>query len=69
MNRRVDMTEKYKSRGNYEKKLMSMLQRGELVQKPGQVNHVEVRHDSWCGALRGKRCTCEPDVSLRELRS
>ncbi len=23
---------------------------------------IDVRHDDWCGALRGQVCNCDPDI-------
>ena len=30
--------------------------------RPGEVVHVEVRHDNWCGIYEGRACDCEPEV-------
>jgi hypothetical protein len=33
--------------------------------KPGTLQHVEVRHDSWCALLNGRGpCICHPEVVL-----
>ncbi|MBM5811961.1 MAG: hypothetical protein FJ191_08370 [Gammaproteobacteria bacterium] len=38
---------------------------GSEVIKPGTVNHIEVRHDTWCDLLhRRGPCNCRPDVRL-----
>jgi hypothetical protein len=46
---------------NYLSKLAQMEAEGKLPRGPG-LSHVLVLHDSWCGALRGKRCDCDPDI-------
>lgn len=36
--------------------------------KPGTVNIVEVRHDTWCDFLSKKgECNCDPDMAINEL--
>ena len=30
--------------------------------RPGEVVHVEVRHDDDCGIFEGRPCDCEPEV-------
>ena len=33
--------------------------------RPGSVNHVEVKHDSWCDQLAGRGpCNCKPEVRM-----
>jgi hypothetical protein len=32
-----------------------------VPQAPG-VWHTDVRHDDWCGYLRGRRCNCDPVI-------
>jgi hypothetical protein len=32
--------------------------------EPGKVHDIAVRHDPWCGLLKGGRCNCDPDVSF-----
>lgn len=47
---------------NYLEKELELL--GDIA--PGTVSDVDVRHDAWCDALRGKGfCNCDPDVTLR----
>lgn len=56
------MSHTNKTTPGYMPRILRMLQQGELVTRPGQPLHIDVRHDHWCGALRGQRCTCEPDI-------
>ena len=28
----------------------------------GEIVHVEIRHDDWCGIFEGRPCDCNPDV-------
>ena len=30
--------------------------------RPGEVIHVEIRHDDWCPIFEGGPCNCDPDV-------
>ncbi len=41
--------------------LRQALEHGKDV-RAGQIVHVEVRHDDWCGILEGRPCDCEPQV-------
>ena len=41
--------------------LRQVLQHGKDV-PPGEVVHVEVRHDDDCGIFENRACDCEPEV-------
>jgi hypothetical protein len=46
---------------NYNLKLLRMEAEGKVPHGPG-LWHIDIRHDDWCGGLRGKRCNCDPDI-------
>jgi hypothetical protein len=46
---------------NFVKKLLDLDAKGKVPQTPG-VWHTDVRHDDWCGYLRGRRCNCDPVI-------
>jgi hypothetical protein len=51
---------------NYTRKLLRMLASGELGQPlPGEVRHIDIEHEPWCGVYRGKRCNCDPVIKVR----
>jgi hypothetical protein len=48
---------------NYQKKLARLQARGGLNLGPG-VHDMAVSHDAWCGIYKGKRCNCDPDITI-----
>jgi hypothetical protein len=47
---------------NFLRKLVYLRRMGVL---PNGVAAVDVAHDPWCGIFEGKRCNCDPDISLK----
>jgi hypothetical protein len=47
---------------NYQKKVALLAAQGLFT--PG-VHEVFIAHDEWCGVHQGKRCNCDPDVTLK----
>ena len=45
-------------------KLHSLWRIGALPRDVG-VHHIAVEHDDWCGVFQGKRCDCDPTITLR----
>ena len=48
---------------NYLVKIRKMWETGELPRTAGY-HQIAVYHDDFCGVFEGKRCDCDPDVSL-----
>jgi hypothetical protein len=47
----------------YMKKLMKLVAEGKL--RPGDLVHVDIHHGPRCPFLRGRVCTCDPDIRVR----
>jgi hypothetical protein len=47
---------------NYMAQLLKLAREGHFA--PGEVHAIEVHHAGWCGFPRGKRCNCNPELSL-----
>ena len=50
---------------NYYRKVMELVERGEVQLCPGQVREVDIYHDDWCGIYRGDYCDCDPEIEVR----
>jgi hypothetical protein len=50
---------------NYMRKLMKMIEKGELPHTARTANDVDVYHDDWCAVLGGGYCDCDPDIRVR----
>lgn len=49
---------------NYNLKLLRLHAEGKVPCGPG-LWHADIRHDGWCGLLRGgDRCNCDPDITF-----
>jgi hypothetical protein len=48
---------------NYVRKLHYLYRIGALPREVG-VHQVAVYHDNFCGVFQGKRCDCDPDITL-----
>jgi len=48
--------------GNYVRKFLKLVDAGEIPFTPGAISHVVVSHESWCPALGGSTCVCDPVV-------
>ena len=48
---------------NYVRKLLRLLEDKEGI---GVLEHVLIRHDSWCGIYNGKPCNCDPEIVFPE---
>jgi hypothetical protein len=48
----------------YMPKVEELIRRHQAELKPGTVWEARVAHDSWCPALAGGTCGCDPDVEL-----
>jgi hypothetical protein len=54
------------TRHNYVRKQLRLIAEGKLDVRPGELHHVEVRHDDWCALLvQGGYCDCNPDFRVR----
>jgi hypothetical protein len=49
---------------NYHAKLMPLMEAMLAQGVPPGVSSIRVAHDDWCGIYQGKRCNCDPEVSL-----
>lgn len=49
---------------NYLSKILQLISEGKLLSDDG-LQHVVVAHDSWCGIHQGKRCNCDPEITVR----
>lgn len=56
------LSEDVSQRGNYQAKLMKMIQSGQI--KLGGVQHLSIKHDTWCKIYRDGLCNCDPDIEL-----
>lgn len=48
--------------GNYQAKLMRMIESGQI--KFDAVQHVSVKHDDWCRIYTDGFCDCDPDIAV-----
>ena len=46
---------------DYMARLMKALTDGNIT---GAVVMPNIKHDDWCGALKGEPCTCVPDITV-----
>jgi hypothetical protein len=49
---------------NYVRKIEALWRTGALPRMAGY-HQVSVAHDDWCGVFAGRRCDCDPDISLK----
>jgi hypothetical protein len=49
---------------NYIAKIHAMWRTGALPREIG-LHMLDVAHDDWCAMFEGKRCDCDPDISLK----
>jgi len=49
----------------YMRRLAELLEAGQLPAVPGSINHIAVRHDSWCPKLAGGLCSCDCELEVR----
>jgi len=49
---------------NYVRKINEMWETGALPREAGY-HQIAVYHDDWCNVFQGKRCDCDPDISLK----
>ena len=49
---------------HYVRKLHYLLKVGALPREIG-LHAVDVAHDNWCGIFEGKRCNCDPEITLK----
>ena len=54
--------------GNYVAKLQKFMAEHPELTERGSFSLVDVRHDRWCGVFKGRRCNCDPDVSLKAVK-
>ena len=54
-----------RSRERYTDKVVAIGLEAARQGRRGEVIHVNVAHDDWCGVFRGLRCACEPEVTAR----
>lgn len=47
---------------NYLNRISQLGASGALPTPKGLVSHVTVSHDSWCHALKGGACNCNPTI-------
>jgi hypothetical protein len=52
---------------NYQKKLATLEEQGQLTFAPG-LHDMVVRHDDWCGVFRDQRCDCDPEIEVSTRR-
>jgi len=36
-----------------------------VVCREADLHMITVYHDDWCGYFKGKRCNCDPEITLR----
>ena len=61
-NKTHNQRKKERAETGYIGKVYDMIQTGELSAALGTVQMVNILHDDWCGALKGRECNCIPDV-------
>ena len=49
---------------NYMRKLHYLWRIGALPRDVG-LHMLDVAHGDWCGIFEGKRCNCDPDITLK----
>lgn len=48
--------------GNY---CAEVIRQGCKLPPGGQLYHVDIYHDDWCGMFSGRTCDCDPDIVIR----
>jgi hypothetical protein len=49
---------------NYLRKLQLLWRTGAIPRTVG-LHQIDVAHDNWCTIFEGRRCNCNPDVTLK----
>ena len=52
-----------KPKHNYQKKVKKLIENGNIPEDVS-LGEVEIRHDDWCGLLKGGICNCDPDLAF-----
>ena len=53
---------------NYQIKVRKLIRDGVIKSTPGEVQHIDVKHDDNCSIFKHGPCDCDPDILINGVK-